>query len=94
MTLKELIITNKLKNSNYIALYNKNERRFDGDYTNSSRLEIYMDYAAEVIDIQPRSKFIWTIKLPDYEYGLGLSYIREQERLKKEFEEAKKTKKK
>lgn len=79
MTLKDLIKENKLKEGNYISLYNKDEVRFYGEFVNSKKLDRYMNYEAEIINKEPHSKFIVTIKLLEYEYGLGLDSLEQKE---------------
>ena len=96
MTLKEYIKKYKLSNcdpSVYLALYNKDNKRFYGNFVDSGKLDDYLN-----MKIISGKKFsdtssIYCVQLEDYEYSLGLDSMRviwEKEKQKAEIKKSRK----
>lgn len=75
MKLKDIIKEFKLKDSDYLSLYNKDNNRFYGAFVHQDyRLDDYYEMEAEYI--KQITKHIHAIKIVAYEHYLGLDSMR------------------
>lgn len=70
MTLRAYIKSHKLTSKDYIALYNKDNRRFDGSFSDSKYLEPYLDMDIGNVELM---RFIHKITIPSYSDMLGIN---------------------
>lgn len=88
MTLKEAIKKHKLKDYDYVSMYNNRGSRFFGTMVNNPNIEEYLDMEITEFKKFSDTSSIYVAKFKDYSENIGLDSLRMFEERKQKQKDA------